>query len=250
MIMGFKRRSIKRFVIAGVAAVFAGVSALGTQFYKEYKVKLRNEQTGSLGRSINSDVIKKASELRMAKFEAKSKAGKDDFEARSQAEMDRFVAESDKRMADFEAKAKSDMENFKQNGFNTDFDSFQDDDFFSEYATTMPVTEPVETETSAPVEEKTEYYVFGTLDSNGCFADAGELFAERERIYSIDPSEVAYNWAVHVKDGKAVEAWTSTETLTEADLRPYTKEEQMKQYGSVKSGKSENVTGYWHTKFE
>ena len=245
------RKRIKRVILVGVITVFAGTSALGTQFYKGYKVKLRNEQTGSLGRSINSDVIKKASELRMAKFAAESKAKMDEFDAKSQDEMDKFVADSNARMAEFAAKSKSEMENFKQNGFDTDFDGFTgEDDFFSVPETTMPVTEAAVTETAAPAEEKTEYYVFGTIDESGCYAEAGELFAERERLYSIDPSASAYNWAVHVKDGKAVEAWTSAETLTEADLRPYTKEEQIEQYGSLKDGKPENVTGYWHTPFE
>lgn len=205
-----KAKRIGRIFLLVFIAICAVFIRVGGNYYKESRVFERNMSTGDLGKSIDACVRQLENEKRQELFDDHNKK----FNGGSKNKGEAFL-KGELTMEDIQKESEESMKEFN------DISSFS---------------------------LKGDFYVFGTVDKNGCYAEPCELFEERERIISIDPSEVPYNWAVHVKDGKAVEAWMSKDTLGK-DMRPYTKEEQIKQYGPLIGGKSENITGYWHTPF-
>ncbi|MGB4092134.1 MAG: hypothetical protein WBK46_09380 [Ruminococcus flavefaciens] len=246
-----KYKRIKRAVGALAVGIIAVTAGIGSNFYKEAKVDERNRATGDIARSISGSVRKFEQQKREEYMAEMQKKKREKFAERKEAVensadfadgFDSFSEQSDAFMngdISFDDLWKQKEEEFKeQTESDGDNKSDESDSFFDDFAETPEF------------EMKGEYYIFGTVDKSGCYAEPCELFDERERLISVDPSEVAYNWAVFVKDSNVVEAWTSTDTLTEADLRPYTKEEQKKQFGSIKGGKAENIAGYWNTPFE
>lgn len=204
------RRIFRIFALVFIA-VFAVFIHIWGNFYKEFKVVERNTNTGNIGKRIDSYATQFVTDKKREMFTEHREKALEKSDEKGEAFM-----KGDITMEDIQKESEESMKEFN------DISSFG---------------------------LKGEYYVFGTVDKDGCYAEPCELFEERERIVSVDPSEVPYNWAVYIKDGKAVEAWTSKETLTEADMKPYTKEEQIKQYGSLVKGSADNVTGYWHTTF-
>lgn len=254
-----------KLIIPSVVLIGSMASGFLIKEYKTSMISKRNQQTASMAKAVSSEISKRELEKKQLLSLEKQKENEkkieafkkefDDFETNSQKDFDDFSEKVDESYEQFMEKASENRE-AAFNGdysFGDQFDGFFDQENEQE-VTSEAVEEKTEEPTEAPeetvvVEMPDEYYVFGTVDSSGCYADAGVLYDERERLYSVDASDKSYSWAVFVKNGKAVEAWCSPDTLTEAELVPYTEKEQLKQYGSIKGGSADNVTGYWHTTF-